>query len=95
MVLFFLQSILRTLSTDDEVLRVRRYSERDGYSDISANTPSAASVSFESKAVSRRHCEFSFEQGKWYVKDTKSKLGNLCQRHTAKSAQPGVAAIPS
>jgi pSer/pThr/pTyr-binding forkhead associated (FHA) protein len=41
------------------------------------NTPSAAPVGFKSKVVSRRHCEFWYENGKWYIKDVKSSSGTF------------------
>jgi pSer/pThr/pTyr-binding forkhead associated (FHA) protein len=46
-----------------------------------ANTPnhqpSAAPVGFKSKVVSRRHCEFWYENGKWYIRDVKSSSGTF------------------
>ncbi len=41
------------------------------------NAPSAAPVGFKSKVVSRRHCEFWFEKGKWYIRDVKSSSGTF------------------
>ncbi|OAA71531.1 FHA domain containing protein [Cordyceps fumosorosea ARSEF 2679] len=71
--------ITRTLPTGTEVIRVGRYSERDSQplSSVSGNQPSAANVGFKSKVVSRRHCEFWHEDGKWYVKDVKSSSGTF------------------
>jgi pSer/pThr/pTyr-binding forkhead associated (FHA) protein len=34
-------------------------------------------VGFKSKVVSRRHCEFWCEDGKWYIKDVKSSSGTF------------------
>ncbi|KAL1844412.1 hypothetical protein VTJ49DRAFT_91 [Mycothermus thermophilus] len=69
--------ISRTLPTGKEVIRVGRYSERDNQQNVPPNTPSAAPVGFKSKVVSRRHCEFWFEDGKWYIKDVKSSSGTF------------------
>ncbi|KAF5000718.1 hypothetical protein FGRMN_1559 [Fusarium graminum] len=71
--------ISRTLPTGSEKIRVGRYSERDSHSmsNISGNQPSAAPVGFKSKVVSRRHCEFWYEEGKWYIKDVKSSSGTF------------------
>ncbi|CAN8097614.1 unnamed protein product [Discula destructiva] len=69
--------VARTLPTGGEVIRVGRYSERDSQPTITANVPSAAPVGFKSKVVSRRHCEFWYEEGKWYIRDVKSSSGTF------------------
>ncbi|KAK3934924.1 E3 ubiquitin-protein ligase DMA2 [Diplogelasinospora grovesii] len=69
--------ISRTLPTGNEVIRVGRYSERDSQPNVPQNVPSAAPVGFKSKVVSRRHCEFWYEGGKWYIKDVKSSSGTF------------------
>jgi len=69
--------VSRTLPTGSEVIKVGRYSERDAQPQVPPNTPSAAPVGFKSKVVSRRHCEFWFENGKWYIKDVKSSSGTF------------------
>lgn len=69
--------ISRTLPTGGEVIRVGRYSERDNHPNVPVNVPSAAPVGFKSKVVSRRHCEFWYENGKWYIKDVKSSSGTF------------------
>ncbi|KAK3505050.1 hypothetical protein B0T13DRAFT_24929 [Neurospora crassa] len=69
--------ISRTLPTGKEVIRVGRYSERDKPSVVPHNVPSAAPVGFKSKVVSRRHCEFWYEDGKWFIKDVKSSSGTF------------------
>ncbi|KGQ07648.1 E3 ubiquitin-protein ligase DMA2 [Beauveria bassiana D1-5] len=71
--------ITRTLPTGTEVIRVGRFSERDAHppASVSGNQPSAANVGFKSKVVSRRHCEFWHENGKWYIKDVKSSSGTF------------------
>ncbi|KAK3375404.1 hypothetical protein B0H63DRAFT_278553 [Podospora didyma] len=69
--------VLRTLPTGSEIIRVGRYSERDSQPNVPHNVPSAAPVGFKSKVVSRRHCEFWYEEGKWYIKDVKSSSGTF------------------
>lgn len=71
--------ITRTLPNGSEVIRVGRYSERDNQpmASVMGNQPSAAPVGFKSKVVSRRHCEFWCEDGKWFVKDVKSSSGTF------------------
>jgi pSer/pThr/pTyr-binding forkhead associated (FHA) protein len=60
------------------VIRVGRYSERDGQgANMNSNQPSAAPVGYKSKVVSRRHCEFWCEDGKWFIKDVKSSSGTF------------------
>ncbi|MCJ1395407.1 hypothetical protein MMC18_008293 [Xylographa bjoerkii] len=67
----------RTLPHEDCVIRVGRYSERDGQPNPPPNQPSSAPVGFKSKVVSRRHCEFWCSQGQWYIKDVKSSSGTF------------------
>lgn len=71
--------ISRTLPGGTEVIRVGRYSERDGQSaaHLVANQPNSSPVGFKSKVVSRRHCEFWCEQGKWFIRDVKSSSGTF------------------
>jgi E3 ubiquitin-protein ligase DMA1/2 len=71
------QPVSRTLPTGTEIIKVGRYSERDSHPPVPVNTPSAAPVGFKSKVVSRRHCEFWCDQGKWYLKDVKSSSGTF------------------
>lgn len=66
-----------------------RYSERDNQPN--ARDPSGsntAPVGFKSKVVSRRHCEFWYDDGQWFVKDVKSSSGTFLN-HIRLSA-PGV-----
>ncbi|KAI1151153.1 SMAD/FHA domain-containing protein [Nemania diffusa] len=69
--------VARTLPTGKETIKVGRYSERENHAPVPMNAPSAAPVGFKSKVVSRRHCEFWFEKGKWYIKDVKSSSGTF------------------
>ncbi|KAK6952920.1 hypothetical protein Daesc_005217 [Daldinia eschscholtzii] len=84
--------ISRTLPTGKETIKVGRYSERENHALVPINTPSAAPVGFKSKVVSRRHCEFWFEKGKWYIKDVKSSSGTFLN-HIRLSA-PGTESKP-
>ena len=70
--------IERVLRSGNEVIRVGRYSERDNQPN--ARDPSGsntAPVGFKSKVVSRRHCEFWYDNGQWFVKDVKSSSGTF------------------
>ncbi|KAK8092033.1 hypothetical protein PG997_002394 [Apiospora hydei] len=69
--------VSRTLPTGKEIIKVGRYSERENHAPVPSNAPSSAPVGFKSKVVSRRHCEFWFENGKWYIKDVKSSSGTF------------------
>lgn len=69
--------VSRTLPTGKESIKVGRYSEREQTAVVPSNMPSAAPVGFKSKVVSRRHCEFWYEDGKWYIKDVKSSSGTF------------------
>ncbi|KAI1828190.1 SMAD/FHA domain-containing protein [Xylaria intraflava] len=84
--------VARTLPTGKETIKVGRYSERENNAPVPMNTPSAAPVGFKSKVVSRRHCEFWFEKGKWFVKDVKSSSGTFLN-HIRLSA-PGTESKP-
>jgi pSer/pThr/pTyr-binding forkhead associated (FHA) protein len=72
-------AMTRILPTGTEVIRVGRYSERDTQvsSSLPSNAPSSSPVGFKSKVVSRRHCEFWHEDGKWYIRDVKSSSGTF------------------
>ncbi|RDL39557.1 uncharacterized protein BP5553_03897 [Venustampulla echinocandica] len=67
----------RILPSGSEVIKVGRYSERDTQPAQAANAPSAAPVGFKSKVVSRRHCEFWYSNGRWYIRDVKSSSGTF------------------
>ena len=82
----------RTLPHEDCVIRVGRYSERDGQPNPPPNVPSAAPVGFKSKVVSRRHCEFWCSQGQWYIKDVKSSSGTFLNH--IRLSQPSVESRP-
>ena len=84
--------IARTLPTGSEVIKVGRYSERDNQPIVAANTPSSAPVGFKSKVVSRRHCEFWFSGGRWYIKDVKSSSGTFLNH--IRLSSPGTESRP-
>lgn len=69
--------ITRTLPSESCVVRVGRYSERDGIPIPNPTEPSDAPVGFKSKVVSRKHCEFMFINGQWHVKDVGSSSGTF------------------
>ena len=78
----------RTLPHEDCVIRVGRYSEKDGNLNPPPNAPSSAPVGFKSKVVSRRHCEFWCSQGQWYIRDVKSSSGTFLNH--IRLSQPSV-----
>ena len=69
--------IARTLPSESSIIRVGRYSEREGIPIANPPGPSDAPVGFKSKVVSRRHCEFSFSNGQWQIKDVCSSSGTF------------------
>jgi len=82
----------RTLPHEDCVIRVGRYSERDGQPNPPSHLPSAAPVGFKSKVVSRRHCEFWCSKGQWYIKDVKSSSGTFLNH--IRLSQPSIESRP-
>lgn len=69
--------ISRTLPNEGSIIRVGRYSEREGPPVSNPNGPSEAPVGFKSKVVSRKHCEFSFVDGQWQIRDVSSSSGTF------------------
>ncbi|OMP83762.1 E3 ubiquitin-protein ligase DMA1 [Diplodia seriata] len=85
--------ISRTLPSEDCVIRVGRYSEKDNIpNDLPPHLPSSAPVGFKSKVVSRRHCEFWCKDGQWWIKDVKSSSGTFLNH--IRLSQPGVESKP-
>jgi hypothetical protein len=82
----------RILPTGKEVIKVGRYSERDNQAPQTPNVPSSAPVGFKSKVVSRRHCEFWFSDGRWFIKDVKSSSGTFLNH--IRLSQPGTESRP-
>lgn len=81
-------SVARTLPSENSIIRVGRYSERDGAPIGNQTEPSDAPVGFKSKVVSRKHCEFSFVNGQWHVKDVGSSSGTFLNH--MRLSQPNV-----
>ncbi|BCR99465.1 FHA domain protein [Aspergillus luchuensis] len=69
--------VSRTLPSESCVIRVGRYSERDGLPVANPTDPSDAPVGFKSKVVSRKHCEFLYLNGQWHIKDVGSSSGTF------------------
>lgn len=82
----------RTLPSEDSIIRVGRYSERDAAPNPPPNMPSAAPVGFKSKVVSRKHCEFWCQNGQWYIRDVKSSSGTFLNH--IRLSQPSVESRP-
>lgn len=68
----------RTLPDASAIIRVGRYSERDSTpAPTSTDIVSDCPVGFKSKVVSRRHCEFFYQNNSWFIKDVKSSSGTF------------------
>ncbi|CAI7634486.1 hypothetical protein N7533_004715 [Penicillium manginii] len=80
--------VTRSLPSESCVVRVGRYSERDGIPIPNPAEPSDAPVGFKSKVVSRKHCEFMFINGQWHVKDVGSSSGTFLNH--MRLSQPGM-----
>lgn len=85
-------AMARILPTGKEIIKVGRYSERDSQPQQAANVPSSAPVGFKSKVVSRRHCEFWYTSGRWYIKDVKSSSGTFLNH--IRLSSPGTESRP-
>lgn len=70
-------TISRQLPTESSIIRVGRYSEREGPPTANPTAPSDAPVGFKSKVVSRKHCEFCFVDGQWQIRDVASSSGTF------------------
>lgn len=69
--------VTRTLPSESCVIRVGRYSERDGVPIPNPTEPTDTPVGFKSKVVSRKHCEFLYVNGQWNLKDVGSSSGTF------------------
>lgn len=85
-------TISRTLPRPDSIIRVGRYSEKDAPPEVVGDGPSDSPVGFKSKVVSRKHCEFSFKDSHWWIKDTKSSSGTFLNR--IRLSQPNIESKP-
>ena len=81
--------VSRTLPSDSCVIRVGRYSERDGIPIANPSEPSDAPIGFKSKVVSRKHCELIFLNGQWNIKDVGSSSGTFLNH--MRLSQPNMA----
>ena len=81
-------AVSRTLPDLSSIIRVGRYSDRDNVPTINPNAPSDAPVGFKSKVVSRKHCEFSYADGTWHIKDVASSSGTFLNH--IRLSQPNV-----
>lgn len=81
--------VTRTLPSASCVIRVGRYSERDGVPVANPTAPSDAPVGFKSKVVSRKHCEFHFLHGQWHIRDVGSSSGTFLNH--MRLSQPNMA----
>ncbi|PGH27678.1 hypothetical protein AJ80_00693 [Polytolypa hystricis UAMH7299] len=79
----------RTLPCDSAIIKVGRYSERDGIPITNPSEPSDAPAGFKSKVVSRKHCEFSFVNGQWHIRDVGSSSGTFLNH--MRLSQPNMA----
>ncbi|EGD96651.1 FHA domain-containing protein [Trichophyton tonsurans CBS 112818] len=78
----------RTITDESTIIKVGRYSEREGIPPEGAAGSSSAPVGFKSKVVSRKHCEFSFIGGQWHIKDVGSSSGTFLNH--MRLSQPNV-----
>ncbi|KZF26618.1 SMAD/FHA domain-containing protein, partial [Xylona heveae TC161] len=85
-------SISRTLPSASSVIRVGRYSDREGSVNPAPNVPSDAPVGFKSKVVSRKHCEFWCANGRWHIKDVGSSSGTFLNH--IRLSQPNLESRP-
>ncbi|EEQ31165.1 hypothetical protein McanMca71_005667 [Microsporum canis] len=78
----------RTITDESSIIKVGRYSEREGIPPEGTAGSSCAPVGFKSKVVSRKHCEFSFIGGQWHIKDVGSSSGTFLNH--MRLSQPNV-----
>jgi hypothetical protein len=81
-------AVSRTLPDHSSIIRVGRYSDRDNVPITHPNAPSDAPIGFKSKVVSRKHCEFSYADGTWHIKDVASSSGTFLNH--IRLSQPNV-----
>ena len=82
------QAVSRTLPEHSSIIKVGRYSDRENVPISNPNAPSDAPVGFKSKVVSRKHCEFSYVDGTWHIKDVASSSGTFLNH--IRLSQPNV-----
>ncbi|KAI6038275.1 hypothetical protein EDC04DRAFT_2896687 [Pisolithus marmoratus] len=71
------EPITRDLKDDDPPLRIGRFTDRAGLSLAAQNALNSSKLAFKSKVVSRAHAEIWLENGKFFIRDTKSSSGTF------------------
>jgi len=71
------EPISRDIRDGDTPLRIGRFTDRSGIGLAAVNALATNKLAFRSKVVSRAHAEIWFENGKFYIKDTKSSSGTF------------------
>lgn len=79
-------TISRTVTDDDSLISVGRYSERE------SKDTGIHAVGFKSKVVSRKHCEFSHIKDSWFIRDVGSSSGTFLNH--IRLSQPNVESKP-
>lgn len=69
--------ITRDLKDDDPPLRIGRFTDRPGLNLAAQNTLNSNKLAFKSKVVSRAHAEIWLENGRFFIRDTKSSSGTF------------------
>ncbi|KAL4079865.1 hypothetical protein V8B97DRAFT_2002289 [Scleroderma yunnanense] len=71
------EPITRDLKDDDPPLRIGRFTDRAGAGLAAQNLLNSNKLAFKSKVVSRAHAEIWIENGRFYIRDTKSSSGTF------------------
>ncbi|KAG2354177.1 hypothetical protein BDR07DRAFT_1430280 [Suillus spraguei] len=71
------EPITRDLKDNDIPLRIGRFTDRSGIGLAVVNALNTNKLAFKSKVVSRAHAEIWADNGKFYIKDTKSSSGTF------------------
>lgn len=71
------EPITRDLKDDDSPLRIGRFTDRAGLTLAAQNAHNSSKLAFKSKVVSRAHAEIWLENGKFFIRDTKSSSGTF------------------
>ncbi|KAG2346372.1 hypothetical protein BDR05DRAFT_997366 [Suillus weaverae] len=69
--------ITRDLKDNDTPLRIGRFTDRSGIGLAAVNALNTNKLAFKSKVVSRAHAEIWADNGKFFIKDTKSSSGTF------------------
>ncbi|KAG0701817.1 hypothetical protein DFH29DRAFT_999894 [Suillus ampliporus] len=71
------EPISRDIKDGDTPLRIGRFTDRSGIGLAAVNALNTNKLAFKSKVVSRAHAEIWSDNGKFYIKDTKSSSGTF------------------